>query len=441
MRAPTEAMSDVPKIVHDRLRAGAPEGSHPEANVLTAFAEQALSPGEREDVVRHLARCGDCREVVALSIPPVEAGAQPEAAADGVSARRPGDVSRGWFAWPNLRWAAMAAAVVVVASVVILRPGKQREPTVSTMNLPAESTPPVADSSAKPAAPPADQRAPAVVAQTVKPDSSLLRAEPERRMRELPAASAPAKTAVAEMQTLVHNDKRPDSLQANAGSAIGAIASREQVEVTGSQPLVSTETAKAGQAASPQEVVVVNRAADVVQSAPTAGRLMASNVEPPPIEKAKPAAKEEALKAQAQDNSAQKKFAAAYSASDQAVAVQKLRAKQSKDVVAQWSLAEGKLQRSMDAGATWQIALQLQHPLLCFSSHGSDIWAGGQAGTLLHSSDSGATWTMVQPSTKAGGLGADIVAIEIRSQAEIVLSTSNNELWTTTDGGNTWQKK
>lgn len=46
-------MTEVPKIVHHRLRAAMPaaellEQMHPEADVLTAFAEQALSaPGER----------------------------------------------------------------------------------------------------------------------------------------------------------------------------------------------------------------------------------------------------------------------------------------------------------------------------------------------------------------------------------------------------------
>src|SRR6266550_539987 len=81
-----EHMSDVPKIVHDRLRAGAPGGAHPNADLLTALSEQALSGAEREGVVRHLSRCADCRDVVALSIPPVESVAQPRSAREGVAA-------------------------------------------------------------------------------------------------------------------------------------------------------------------------------------------------------------------------------------------------------------------------------------------------------------------------------------------------------------------
>src|SRR6267154_5355521 len=66
--------SEVPKIVYDRLRTAAPEpGSnavarpHPDADLLTAFAEQALSAPEREEVLHHLALCGNCREVLSLA--------------------------------------------------------------------------------------------------------------------------------------------------------------------------------------------------------------------------------------------------------------------------------------------------------------------------------------------------------------------------------------
>src|SRR5260221_13766211 len=80
-------MTDVPKIVHDRLRAALPsrilpggaepEQVHPDADELTAFAEQALSATEREGLLQHLALCGDCREVVAVALPPAGIAAAP----------------------------------------------------------------------------------------------------------------------------------------------------------------------------------------------------------------------------------------------------------------------------------------------------------------------------------------------------------------------------
>ena len=62
-------MTEVPKIVHDRLRAALPEQAHPDADLLAAFAEQALSATERDGVLQHLALCGDCRDVIALALP------------------------------------------------------------------------------------------------------------------------------------------------------------------------------------------------------------------------------------------------------------------------------------------------------------------------------------------------------------------------------------
>ena len=437
-------MSDVPKIVHDRLRASVPGCAHPDADVLTAFAEQALSGAEREGVVRHLSRCADCREVVALSIPPMETIALPTADREGVpAAGTSGGGLRAWFAWPNLRWAAMAAAGVVGVAVLTFGPGKQHQSMVENVSQRAEKAAPSSDASAKPVPPLVDQVMPPA-ANPAKPDTSLAREARASRMiapQPLRAQSQAATDSAAQFA----DQKRADSLESKGNF------SSEAKRLTPQAPAARAASVNGGMVASEQpeqmigssrETVEVNGAAEVVQSAPTEERLTARNELTPPIEKAKPAAKEEAqLKAQVPDSGTQNKLAATYSNSDTAFALQKQRSTRSKDVAAQWSLAQGRLQRSLDAGATWQTALQLQHPLLSFGARGSDVWAGGQAGTLFHSTDSGTTWSMVQPSTKAESLSSDIVAIEVRSQAEIVLSTSNNESWTTIDAGKTWDKK
>lgn len=428
-------MSDVPKIVYDRLRAGRPDGGHPDADVLTAFAEQVLPATERADVVRHLAVCGDCREAVALSLPALETVPQPEmagerAAAEPVSAGRAGSGMRNWFAWPNLRWAALAAGVVVVASVLMLRPGKQPDSMVGTVNQQAENAVP-APSDAKPAEPPNDQLARSAPATGAKSDNPRMREKPVLGMLESQPERTPVQALPAATGALADN-KRVDSFALDKGaakvpavpavSASGGIAAPEHVGV-------SSET-----------VEVTNEAAPMAQAAPAQDRLMTRSELSAPIQKAKVATKEEAeLKAQTKDAEAQKKqLKSAIAAPDRAFGARKL---QSKDVAAQWSFAQGMLRRSLDGGASWQTALQLERPLLCFGAQGSDVWAGGQAGTLFHSSDGGTTWVQVQPSTKAGSLSADIVAIEIRGPAEIVLSTSTNESWITPDGGKTWEKK
>lgn len=438
-------MSDVPKIVHDRLRASAPGGAHPDADVLTAFAERALSGAEREGVVRHLSRCADCREAVALSIPPMETIVLPTDDRGGVPAAGTSGIGlRSWFVWPNLRWAAMAAAVVVGVAVLTLGPGKQHQSMVDNANQQAEKATPSSDASAKPAAPLADQAVAPVAGTTAKPDNSLAREARASKMiapQPLRAETRAATDSAAQFA----DKKRADSLESKGNFSYDA------TKLTPQAPAARAASVSGGIVASEQpeqmigsshETVVVNGSAGVLQPAPMEDRLTARNVAAPPIEKAKPAAKEEAqLKAQAENDEAQKKLPGAMSASSQLIVLQKARSKQSKDVAAQWSLTQGRLQRSLDAGATWQIALQRQHPLLSFGMRGSDVWAGGGAGTLFHSTDSGTTWTMVQPSTKSESLSSDIVAIEVRSPAEIVLSTSDNESWTTGDAGKTWEKK
>jgi hypothetical protein len=437
-------MSDIPKIVHDRLRASVPGDAHPDADVLTAFAEQALSGTEREDVVRHLSRCGDCREVIALSIPPMETAAAPKVAPERIpaAARLASFRWRAWFAWPNLRWAAMAAAIVVVASVLVLRPGNQHKSMVDAVNRQAEQFASSADANATPASPAANQAAPPTTTSLAKSDKSRARQEQVSRM--IPPQPSRARTpAATDSVSHLADDKRADLLErkGNFSSAAGKLtAPATSVGIANGGIAASENTEK--MIGSSRETVEVEGAAEMVQPVPMEDGLTARNDAAPAIVKAKPAAKEEAqLKSQVQESAAQNKLAAAYSNSDTAFALQKQQARQSKDVTAQWSLAQGKLQRSVDAGATWQIALQLEHRLLSFGARGGDIWAGGQAGTLFHSDDSGTTWSMVQPSTKSGSLSSDIVAIEIHSPAEIVLSTNNNESWTTFDAGKTWEKK
>jgi hypothetical protein len=59
-------MSELPKFVVDHLRNAQPIGEHPDADLLTAFAEQSLGERERTSVLLHLSTCPDCREMTTL---------------------------------------------------------------------------------------------------------------------------------------------------------------------------------------------------------------------------------------------------------------------------------------------------------------------------------------------------------------------------------------
>lgn len=144
-----------------------------------------------------------------------------------------------------------------------------------------------------------------------------------------------------------------------------------------------------------------------------------------------------------------------------------------------WSIsAVGSLQRSLDQGNTWQdinvadISSAAAVPMMlvanerakefdkdaenkkierskpatlvfrAVSANGSDVWAGASGGMLYHSSDSGAHWARVVPSIAAGAtLTGEILTVSFSDAQHGKVSTSTSELWSTTDGGQTWQKQ
>ena len=108
-------MPELPKIVTRKLaeRELRPDVSHPDADLLTAFVECALPERDRGTVLRHLADCPSCRDIVALAQPA-------EVAADTVISP-PRSRSRLVL----LRWGALAACAVLAVSFAMLR---QRHP-------------------------------------------------------------------------------------------------------------------------------------------------------------------------------------------------------------------------------------------------------------------------------------------------------------------------
>src|SRR5882762_6197901 len=447
-------MTEVPKIVYDRLRAALPEQAHPDADLLSAFAEQALSATEREGVLRHLALCGDCREVVALALPAADVAPPRIADEDGVRTT----VSRAGapalhklsFAWPSLRWAALAAGVVVVATVLLVHPGKLNQATLPSVNPQVATTAPPASGSqialssapSSPiASPPADQFA--VLAETNEP-----RRKSELRLsKKLKAGQAVTLSPQTESGMLLADNKK-DSRQADKLSA----APRAGVRALDYDARTSQGTT---------ETVEVAGAATAATTEPSADNALMARNDAPAIDKAKPALQEMEVN---EEQKAQAVPGLAKSLTRNVMSAAKLASPASPTPAhnVTWAITGGVLQRSVDSGQSWQDALHADHPLLCYASHDEDVWTGGQAGILFHSANSGVTWVQVQPSVKARPLSSDITHIEVRNgdlrgdsrnnmrdelrgyargPAEILLSTSNNEIWSSADGGKTWAKK
>lgn len=101
------------------LAALAPMGDHPEADVLTAFAEGSLLKSERHAVLRHLAGCLVCREALNLcAIEEREPAREFEFVAAArvplAAERKAHSSTRTW-----MPWAAVAAGIVIACGVAL----------------------------------------------------------------------------------------------------------------------------------------------------------------------------------------------------------------------------------------------------------------------------------------------------------------------------------
>jgi len=447
----TEVPKIVPKIVYSRLQASVPERAHPDADLLTAFTEQRLSAPEREGMLEHLALCGDCREVIALALPAPDIVAAPVANETEAARARAGAPAphRRRFAWPSLPWAALAAGVAVAAAVLLVHPGKLNQAMLTSANrqvaatVPPAPGPQIASSSAMDQSEALAKR----VAKTSEAKTGDARPKAELRSSKEFETGQVVKPPLPAASGFLLADNKKDSGVADKLSAAPSAGARA---VAAPISRGATET-----------VEVSGAAAAVAMEPSTENALMARN-EAPAIEKAKPALQGvEAV----ESNERQKTETAvvpgpAKLQARNVMSAAKLASPASPPLAHNitWAITGGVLQRSVDSGQSWQNAVRADHPLLCYANHDDDVWAGGQAGTLFHSADGGATWVQVQPSVKGRALSSDVTHIDLRSRdvrgnlsgnlrgdvrspAEIVISTSNNELWSSADGGRTWEKK
>jgi hypothetical protein len=436
-------MTEVPKIVHDRLRAAelahaAGSPSHPDPDLLTALSEQSLLPAERDGILLHLAACADCRELVALALPPeaviVPGTVETEAVRTPLKTQ-PGKSWMNAFAWPTLTWAALAAGVVVAGSVLLLHHGNT--PAVTPPNQQIAVNPP----SAAPQIPQPSAQAPTPARDQTPLEPALSENTKTAGNRAKQPSNADsgilmgdATVAGAKIAGKNIAGEKKDSFRADKLSATRAAAFDSPV------PRSMTENVEVSDAAIAPEPVPS-----------TAADLMARN-EAPAIEKAKPASPEIVGTQQValQDSGADKKTVTSAAHASGAALSPAIRngyvlkkealAKQAFAPSFKLRIAGGVLQRSVDDGLNWQIGLRSDHLLLCYGILDWDVWAGGETGTLFHSTNGGVTWVPVHPTVKTQPLSTDIVTIKVQG-TQVLVSTSNKEVWSSADGGKTWEKK
>jgi hypothetical protein len=115
-----------------------------------------------------------------------------------------------------------------------------------------------------------------------------------------------------------------------------------------------------------------------------------------------------------------------------ALAVYSNRARESTPTA--WKVAGGKLIKS-SSPSQWEDAYPVASVQFSFvNARGNDVWAGGNSAFLIHSRDGGSAWEIVRLGDAATGTIVNILAGTLNIQVK----TSDNQLWSSADGGKTW---
>src|SRR5690242_16862644 len=223
------AMEQISKTMRDRLAAQQTASDHPDADLLTAYAENTLQNRERDTVMTHLARCKTCRDLALLAAPELPAVAP----APSVITPEP---RRRWFARPVLGWVTGAAAIAIVGAAVTLNVNHS-----SYHSLPAaKDSAAVANTPASPQAtsaapqPSSNEVATYLAPQTKSEQSVQTRAKKSApvaskpvvldqyaALQQKPSTSAPAVFAFGEPSRTDATRHTPTSLRAQNSMSIG----------------------------------------------------------------------------------------------------------------------------------------------------------------------------------------------------------------------------
>lgn len=487
-------MEKLPKIVRERLKAGAVAVDHPDADVLTAFSECLLRDRERSQVLEHLARCGECRHVIALSLPAEE---------PTVSVVRP--LRDRWFSWPRLRWGLVAAGFIVVGSFGAVRYRARSHPEMvasydaprgqeiekaknQTEPLPAASVAATNEEKGTPQGRFLDDEVKSKAAPQAKEFDRLEQfaklqppARDQRpdagtrgmlRPQALPHGPKAAPTQQWQQNVTANTNNNAYAFQSQAPApAVPPEFARKQSSSQGVVSAQATPPSTAGSAiggpissekrSQDLDTLAVNGRSLTVLP-PSGGNAGAE------VARAKPAETTPSA------NAPKPQLTDAYAVS----IVNGSNFSQTAPLApesARWSInAMGGLQRSLDQGKSWQDvdvtgatgmgsganmrmamkssrekplakdkadAKQVPVVFRAVSANGPDVWAGGSSGHLYHSSDAGGHWVQVVPTWSGVVLTDDIVSLQFADPLQGRIVTSSSEIWTSSDAGQTWQKR
>jgi hypothetical protein len=403
-------MKGVPKIARRRLQvaseASAPANQvHPDATLLAAFAEQSLATRERVAVFDHLAQCADCRDVVFLAAPQIDV---PQTLSK-ISTQT------GWLRLPILRWGVLGACVLGVVAVTLRYEG-EKSPALS----PREVAGPMISKEIEPAIP--EQR--------TDIQSQLKTAQPRR----------------AEHKTSETNSSRFQVSRSRADQqpAPPVVPERHAARAVPKFPM---------QFDGPQIAVQKLPAAE---RAPPSAVAASQGVTGTLAKNGNRSLDEDRKKAEQEEGLADANLGELSEAHSTVSPVETPTAPEPLNTIGRnvshlttlpssprWMLtSSGALQRSLDEGRSWEpVPVARGVSFRALSVQGAEIWVGGAAGALYHSSDLGQRWAQIVPNSNGEPLKAEITRIEFASPQEGALTTAAGESWITSDSGRSWSKK
>ena len=448
-------MTDLPKIVRERMRT-AVAGDHPDPDLLTAFAEQALPERERTPLMDHLARCADCRDVLALAA--VSAGAVATQAKDTAVERK-----APWFTFPMLRWGALAACLVIVSTAVLLRRDLKTSYVTKDERQEAGLRPPAAASvdSAQAEHATANRATETKTrsladAQVPAAASSYVAAAPKASREKSLTAHIPAPSpsvgsvlgqpvvpAASGASPVLANDLR-DERQVDAARGAFALGGSNGYAPAPPAPAPVPPAPTNKNVPAPQFAANTTQTneplAQMVDAVPADSDKSDKKVEVPGRAKTAPGPASAALAVAPNDEfEMQNSIAPALEASR----ARKELARSVHPESLRWNISsDGQLQRSADSGKSWQpVTVAEGTTFRHLTYNGPDIWVGGAAGSLYHSPDAGGHWIQVKPVANNLPLTGDIAAIAFTDPQHGKITTTNGQTWSTSDGGQSWMQQ
>jgi hypothetical protein len=487
-------MPEFSSLLRQRLGAASAPPVHPDADTLTAYAEDLLSAAERSQVIQHLSLCADCRDVAALILPEGVPAQQPEpavAAATVLAVPR-----RNWFRMPSFGLAAAVAAVIALVALLVELP---KQHFTGSQSASVQQNAPKQQEEAKivPPAPPAPAEAAPEANSAADHNGYVARSEAPAGTSELsgtrknsqenkktagliagnvmppprpPAASVAEPVVTAQNAPLqINAAARKDyvnsqvfATQANLispspaqladlpsapaaarpkfvlGTPVlaGGLQKGAPLDAAGAAP--GTTTIYALSPAAHQSFSITGKISQVgrqlhlkrVVPAIPSESVNSYAMFTPELANSQPS--EMAARAPEKTDTADLNQSQAFTT--RAMSRSALSALDQQSTLL-WKVAEGKLLKSADmnhwtSGYTGPDSINFT----VVTANGPEIWAGGSNAALVHSHDGGITWERI---TLGASATSAITSVQV-NRNRVQVQSSSGQSWSSHDGGKSW---